>query len=459
MHNESSIRKHITLRYVFVVGVLLLVANILLGAVMLHQSKQVVKTLIDKNMLDISNCAAGLMDGDVMRELTADDVGGPAFNQIREDLYVFMKRVDIKYIYAIRKISDDEFIFTVDPDPVDPGRFGEPTVVTPALQSAGNGQPAVDFEPYEDRWGTFYTAYTPVFDSRGDVTAIIGVDFGYEWFGDQIRRFNRTVSVISISTILAGAVVMFLIMNKLTRRFTGLEKELTQLSRELDTLGEGILGSDAEPEEGADPDVYPFETDGDADEIEQLSRKVRSMHEEIGGYLADLRSQAKTDGLTRIANSSAYHTVEQELDEAIRNGDASFHLTIFDINDLKGINDRYGHFTGDEVIRNAAKILSVVFGKDRTYRIGGDEFAVVMRNTSDAEMDEYFAMYEQGVDSYNKAKAPEDPEVRMARGTAAYRPGEDRAFLDVFKRADEAMYANKALFYSGANDRRHRRED
>ncbi len=459
MQKNSPFRRHITLRYVLIVGVLLLVANIVLGVVLLNQSKKVMQTLIAKNMLDVSDSAAGFMDGDEMRELTAADVGGPTFNRIAETLSVFAKKVDIRYIYAIRKISDDKFVFTVDPDPVDPGKFGEENVITAALISAGNGVAAVDREPYTDRWGTFYTSYSPVFDSNGDVTAIIGVDFGLEWYDDQVNRYTRTIIMITALTALTGILVMFLIMNRLARRFDELEDELVSLSRELDVLGDTILPNES-PSGNADEDS-PFRqpaTKNDPDEIEQLNNKVRTMHGDIAAYLDNLRSQAKTDALTGISNSSAYHELEKELEKEMEKGDTSFVLTIFDLNDLKGINDVYGHSTGDEVIKNAARILAVVFGKDRTFRIGGDEFAVVMKNTSEAELSEYFTMYEHGIDSYNKAKPNDVPAVLMAHGTAFYRPGEDKAFLDVFKRADEAMYVSKARFYTGQKDRRKRSE-
>ncbi len=457
MKKDSPIRKHLTLRYVALVGVLLLVADILLGAVLLNRSKGVMHTLIAKNMNDIADCAAGMMDGDAMRDMTAADVGGPAYNEAMKTLDIFQKKVDIIYIYALRKEADGVFTFTVDPDPVEPAAFGERSVVSPALISAGNGVSAVDDEAHEDRWGNYYSAYSPFFDSNGNQAGIIGVDFDIEWYHGQIRRYTVTISVISILTVLVGILFMYLIMRRLSNRFVKLEEELTQLSRELDSLGGSIAASGRVLSGEADgPAFRPYASVDDPDEIEQLNNKVRTMQNDIAGYLNDLRVQALTDGLTGIGNSAAYHEMEKELDEAIRKGDASFALTIFDLNDLKGVNDTYGHSTGDNVIRNAARILSVVFGKNRTFRIGGDEFAVVTENTNEAQLAEYIKIYEHGLDSYNAAKPEREPAVQMARGTAFFRPGVDTSFLEVFKRADEEMYVSKARFYTGEKDRHHR---
>ena len=130
-------RFSLTTRYVVIVGVLLLAANIVLGIVMMSQSKAMMNTMIRKNMLDISNTAAALLDGDVMAALTADDVGTPKYQDISDKLLVFQNNVDIEFIYAVREVGPGRFVFTVDPDPVDPAQFGEEIVVTDALIEAG----------------------------------------------------------------------------------------------------------------------------------------------------------------------------------------------------------------------------------------------------------------------------------------------------------------------------------
>ena len=78
-----------TTRYVLVIGLLLLVANALLGFVILRQSESAMRSLINKNMLDVANSAAGILDGDMLGSITEDNVGGEAFNEIARQLIVF----------------------------------------------------------------------------------------------------------------------------------------------------------------------------------------------------------------------------------------------------------------------------------------------------------------------------------------------------------------------------------
>ena len=196
-----------TIQYVLIFGALMLAANILLGVLLVNQTRQTLRQLLEKNMLDITNTAAGLMDGDKLGALTEDDVDGPYFNQVIQTLSVFQDRVEIEFIYAVKQVGEKEFVFTVDPDPVDPGAFGEEVLFTYALGQAGKGIPTVDSAAAEDRWGNFYSAYSPVFDSGGAVAGIIGVDFDAEWYEQQLRGLSRTVTATTLLTVLIGAAV------------------------------------------------------------------------------------------------------------------------------------------------------------------------------------------------------------------------------------------------------------
>ena len=237
-----KIRKHhsLTTRYVIIVGLLLFAANIILGLVMLNQSKSMMKTMITKNMLDISNTAADLLDGDVMEALTEDDVGTPVFQAISDMLFVFMNNADIEFIYAVRQVDKDTYVFTVDPDPVDPGEFGEEILVTNALVQAARGIATVDNAPAADRWGNFYSAYSPIFNSKGEVAGVVGLDFSAQWYEEQIRQHTFSITIISMVSVLVGAAVMILITSKVRRKFKELDNGLSDLAKNLDALAEEI---------------------------------------------------------------------------------------------------------------------------------------------------------------------------------------------------------------------------
>ena len=438
----------LTTRYVVIVGLLLFTANIVLGVVMLSQSKNAMKTMIRKNMLDISNTAAGLLDGDVMAALTEEDVGTPVFREIADKLIVFQNNADIEFIYAAKQ-DGDRYVFTVDPDPVDPGEFGEELVVTRALVEAAKGVATVDDSPQADRWGNFYSAYSPIFDSAGEVAGVVGVDFSAAWYEEQLRQHTMSISVISILSVLFGAAVMLLITDKVRKKFFEIDSELSNIAGSVDELTREIVSSIGY-RESLDTTYAPVKADGvvSSDEMEALSAKIHATQQELECYLRYVHAQAYTDSLTRIGNTNAYQEELLRLDEQIRSGAASFCAVVLDIDNLKTVNDRFGHACGDRVIRGAAQIIADVFGAERTFRIGGDEFLAIPLNMSEEEANAEWEKLRDGMDAFNSAPDHPAAKLAMSMGAAAYRPGVDSCFQEVFVRADEVMYENKSRHHS-----------
>ena len=441
-----KIRRHysLTTRYVVIVGLLLVTANIILGVVSTHQSRTAMMNMVRKSMLAVSNSAADLLDGDVMGALTEDDVGSPAYNDALEKLRVFQNNADIEYIYAVRQVGEGKYVFTMDADPVDPGLFGEEIVVTKAVVAAGNGIATVDDAPYSDRWGSFYSAFSPILDSNGNVAGIVGVDFSAEWYEHELYNHSTTIILLSILSVLFGAAVMLLITRKLRSKFQELDKGLSALARNLDALSEEI-SSNIGYKQSVSKDAKPApETETLVnDEIEALGLKIHAMQRDMERYLDYVHAQAFTDSLTHVGNTNAYQEELQHLNKQIEDGSADFCALVFDIDNLKIVNDRFGHAEGDRIIRGAAAAIADVFGRDRTFRIGGDEFIAIPLGLTEAQVKSKLLSIDAAIDAFNASSVQPAAVLSLSSGVAFYRKGEDKSFRDIFIRADEAMYETK----------------
>ncbi len=279
-----------------VIAVLLLAANFFLGSFLMNSTKNALKTLIQNRMLDISNTAAASLDGDVLRDLKAEDEGTEKYQIINDTLAVYQENIDLKYIYCIRKSGESSFTFTVDPTINDPGTFGDPIVTTDALITASNGTPAVDEEPYTDAWGRFYSAYSPVFDSEGKVGGIVAVDFSADWYDAQIAKQAKAILINSIISVLFG-IIMVLVATR------GLRNQIGDITEELGDVVEDIDGLTRE----INPDAVTERMDiSDAGDVKELGDRIHQIKEAVHEYVQDKHSQV-TSMITAL--SSDYRSV------------------------------------------------------------------------------------------------------------------------------------------------------
>lgn len=250
-------------------AIFLLLVNVALGFFLMRQSGAALIALMQTRMLDVSNTAAAMLDGDELASITAKDKGTPEYEKIMDTLIYFRDNVDLQYIYCVQVMEDGSFAFILDTDPDNPGQFGEPVVSTDALKMASTGTAAADNKPFSDYWGTFYSAYSPVFDSRGELAGIVAADFSAKWYEEQIAALNRTTIIIAVASLVIGAAIVIAISSRSMRRIQEMDSELNQLATNL-TKG---MSSEALEE------LKEFEAknEGGSGDMEYMTRKIRAI--------------------------------------------------------------------------------------------------------------------------------------------------------------------------------------
>jgi diguanylate cyclase (GGDEF)-like protein len=161
-----------------------------------------------------------------------------------------------------------------------------------------------------------------------------------------------------------------------------------------------------------------------------------------------IRKMALRDPLTGIANRNAFN---QHLQAAIKEageGDGEFALALFDLDDFKPVNDRYGHPVGDMLLCHVARIIEEsVRDEDVAARLGGDEFAIILKNLRDRGLAE--ELVRRIVEKLGQPVTLDGDEIRVgcSAGISIYPPDASTA-EDLIRSADKALYAAKA---SGKN--------
>lgn len=149
---------------------------------------------------------------------------------------------------------------------------------------------------------------------------------------------------------------------------------------------------------------------------------------------------ANTDFLTGLKNRNALEVDINNI-ELSRNIE-SLCVMMLDLDGLKQVNDQYGHPMGDQYIEQCSKLLRSCIPNDSTiYRMGGDEFVVVLQGYNEADVDEIIHTI------LKKVKKENDNQVytfSISIGSAYYN-SEDSSIMDTIKRADQSMYEFKKL--------------
>ncbi len=146
---------------------------------------------------------------------------------------------------------------------------------------------------------------------------------------------------------------------------------------------------------------------------------------------------ANIDELTGIKNKHAYADTERRLNYQIeRKKVAPFAVAVFDINGLKQVNDTLGHQAGDKFIQDGCSIICHYFKHSPVFRIGGDEFAVIVQGEDFLDIDSIMSSFK-----LHNIKNKRKGDVVIAAGASKY--DGDKSVSLVFERADEEMYENK----------------
>lgn len=186
-------------------------------------------------------------------------------------------------------------------------------------------------------------------------------------------------------------------------------------------------------------DVVAVQRERDQERLNDLSEQLRSMKEE----LLETQSQMQRDPLTEVLNRGAFDsTFSQTVD--IANASAmELVLFMLDLDHFKQVNDQFGHQAGDTVLREVGKQLIRCFPRkdDMVFRYGGEEFAILCRNTGKADALMLGERMRKQIESLTIALPDVQHQQTVSIGCAVLQP--DEAADALLRRADEALYAAK----------------
>ena len=237
------------------------------------------------------------------------------------------------------------------------------------------------------------------------------------------------------NVLIAGAAVLLLtivIARFFTSRITKPLKQLTEAAKQ------------------ADEGNYDFALDYNGkDEVGALTKTFKRMGDNMKAHISDLNKRAYVDALTSVRNKGAFATfieeLQKKLDEGVQDCD-SFAIGVFDCDNLKVVNDKYGHDKGDIYLKTSCRLICRVFRHSPVFRIGGDEFAVVLSNNDLQNREALVSELVQSMEDISASAENRWEQIHVAMGIAVFNPRLDHSVIDTVRRADRLMYINKRQY-------------
>ncbi len=310
------------------------------------------------------------------------------------------------------------------------------------------GDKIVFFEE-ETEWGTDYTGAIPIKDSAGNGIAILAVDIDISFINSTIREY-ALINICIVAVTGLFFVGMFLLWSR------------RNITAPIKLLEESVVGFADHSHGQRDLDALSFhapEMKND-NEIKSLSDAVEKMTEDMRDYVSDIikaerkaknmQELANRDSLTGIRNKTAYDNEIKRMEAKVELGEKKIGIAVIDLNSLKQINDSYGHDKGNLAIQKLSAVICNIFEHSPVFRIGGDEFSVILRGTDYEQYEQLSERFAAELRRMNEDEtlAPWE-RVSAAIGAAFYDESLDKDLSGLFRRADHVMYDQKKKMKAG----------
>ena len=374
------------------------------------------------------------------------------FNHLLNSLSKAVEKttIDVDCIYLVFvDIRTQGFVYVIDsagedgcpPGCIDPIYDINKEVLT---------NPDRGFPPYitnTAEYGWLCTAGTPIYN--GDTV----VGYAMVDISMTTMRAIQSRNVLQMGLYVLGTIVILWVIGFVLIHFI-----LIKPIRNLTNAAKKYVST----EDNQDSEIFAKLNIKTKDEVEELANAMGEMEKDINRQINELKDMnvklietkqeanlmtelANKDGLTGVRNKISYDSTVKDLSEKINSGaKVHFGIAMIDLNDLKVVNDECGHSAGDIALMKLSSVICGVFVHSPVFRVGGDEFVVLLQNNDYRRIDKLVEEFDKKIsDLQNDEYLRDFEKISAAIGYAKYNPEIDKTVQDVFNRADEAMYNKK----------------
>ena len=415
----------------------------------------------DKGILEVYENQGNEILGIAAREINADHIPDyvrgdeylDEYEKTRERLNTYAENFkSIYYLYALIPNEDGlnaTILFDAKVEHDTPQKLGESyRLEKGAIKNIEKIRSGKVAEAFIDRskWGYLLTCIRPLADSEGTIQGYLFLDFNVDRIRSNTNRFFVGLFLIVLA-----------IMVCIT--YWGISTVSIRITEPIEKMYKCLSGfkysSDFDRQENIRK-LKELNINTNA-EITSLYHALIKTNEDSYNYLHDFQTatekldiakeKAYNDALTGLHNKNAYDDKLKKLQELLdQHQPVRAAFIMVDINNLKYVNDTFGHRKGDQYIRGCCRILSEVCKTSTIYRIGGDEFVILLQDRDYENRHEILEHLKKSYEStYNDGSNQPWEQYSASVGMSEIKE-DDTKISDVFKRADSEMYKAKSEF-------------
>ncbi len=465
---KKLLKKYMTLK--FRIPAIIMLSLLILGASIIGISFKRYEDLnVEKHIKmaeGITNLMADRFDVDKVDFYIENNYSSEEYMELLKDYYTIKDSyLDVEYMYIYRFYRDEsdgvakgqvivdldeEYTEEVPQDSID--WIGDVYNVDPALvddldQIIAGKECIWEIVKPDSEERRLLSYIRPILDGDGNYVCSACVDFSLDaMYGKGVRFIIELLTVIAVVIIAVIAMVNILlaaILFQPLKKMTGCIKAFkfdTDKDR-YDNLSsmEGLnihLGNEID-------ELYDALVLSLKDSAYYMQNFNRAK-----GEIKEISKTAYKDALTGVGSKTAYNNTMEELQRGIdQQTAADFAIVMIDVNNLKYVNDTFGHEHGDEYIKGCSRIFCKIFKRSPVFRIGGDEFVVLLKDEDYADRHLLMDQMEEAFHkAYHDDSVPEYSRYSASFGISEFDRTRDEKVETVFERADAEMYEYKKEF-------------
>lgn len=269
-----------------------LAVSLLVSVISIRYMQNYLLNVSRSHTTSVAKTAAALIDGDKLIELQAGEEDTEVYQEILAQLQTFLMDDDVAYIYTMRK-EGDSVQFVVDADTEEGAAIGEEYETYDKIEEAFKGEVTLDDEVSTDEWGSFYSAFAPITDDKGEVLAIVGVDCTTDIIDEKVDKMVKTLLIVEFVCILAAFIISMVIGRLMARNVLTINRKMEELA-------------------GSDGDLTQEIRIHSGDEIENVADSFNSFMEKLRSMMLSVKDNGeKLEGATNQTNQEIQEATDE----------------------------------------------------------------------------------------------------------------------------------------------------